>query len=773
MPQPGTRRRIGARLAGAATLACLAVVCGPGLASAVIPRSATYSFLSPPTDQLGFPGFSTGTEITPTGEVYTGWGELVPRIGPSLRAFSSRGRSLEGGRMPIVRGVTTTGGVLYVMTIFETSVRGVPVDYVRIDLSNPGRAAARGVVSVALRYTGGRFGARGLSGTRVRLYRFPRPATSQRDGLYFQPGAAFNANWQYAYSGQTVTRDGLAMLMLPSVSAPATQQAVPRTETTPPVFNTSFARTDYTIPLAPGAHAQLDFKLPVVPLDPASDSFTNVVGTSFDAARAQTVSYWRRVLGQAMRIDVPERKVEDAFYASLANTLLSRYRTAGGLWVQAVNNLRYHAFWLRDSAIITRAYDLVGLHRQAGENLPFFLTWQQPDGMFISRDQEFDGHGQALWAFAEHYRRTRNITFARTVYPAVKRAMDWLDGQRGLDPLHLTKAVERPLDNELITGHVTGDNFWGLAGVHGAIDLANAVGARADAQHWTDVLRDYRAKLDAAVRAAAVRTHGYIPPSLDVAGGQDWGNLWASYPEPVYPPDSPLVTNTLRHARREFREGISTYADGRLLHGYLGFRVFETELLRGEQKRVVRGLYDELAHTTGSHGGFEAGTAPFGRRAVEDSTVPHGWFAAEYVTLLRNMLVREQGRSLVLLGAVPPIWLREGEHVSVAGAPTLFGPVSFTLTGTRDGAVLRWRARVGRGVALRWPVPAWVRSVSAAGLSRDRRTIRLSGRRGTLRVRWRLARVVPSYESSFRALLARYRSARNSSAAAPAGPLSR
>ena len=47
---------------------------------------------------------------------------------------------------------------------------------------------------------------------------------------------------------------------------------------------------------------------------------------------------------------------------------------------------------------------------------------------------------------------------------------------------------------------------------------------------------------------------------------------------------------TMRHVRNNFAEGIATYLDGRLLHDYLCFRVFETDLAAGNQQAAVDGL---------------------------------------------------------------------------------------------------------------------------------------------------------------------------------------
>jgi hypothetical protein len=433
---------------------------------------------------------------------------------------------------------------------------------------------------------------------------------------------------------------------------------------------------------------------------------------------------------------------------------LPRYRL-GANWIQPVNKLRYHAFWLRDAAIMNHSFLLAGLSRVARQNLPFFLSWQEPDGLFISRPEEFDGFGQTLWAFGDYVQRTGDVVLARTVYESVRRAMEWFIRRRGSDPLRIMPAAS-PSDNEDTSGHISGDNFWAFAGVQQAIALARAVGRHNDAARWQAELTDFRAALGRAVAAAAGRSGGAVPPTLDTAGGQDWGNYWLAYPAPVFSPSDPVVTATLRRARGRFREGVATYGDGAFLHHYLGFRVWQTELLRGEQAKAVGGLYDALAHTTATHGGFETGIAPFGERAVDSATVPHGWFAAEVVALVRNMLVRERQGIVYLGSALSPSWLDPGETVAVTGAPTLYGPASFTLRSRRGGATLSWRSGLRRA-RLVFVVPANARNVSARGLARDRRTILLRGSSGTIDITWRLSGPRPTYESVFKSLLRQYR----------------
>jgi hypothetical protein len=273
---------------------------------------------------------------------------------------------------------------------------------------------------------------------------------------------------------------------------------------------------------------------------------------------------------------------------------------------------------------------------------------------------------------------------------------------------------------------------------------------------WAQEAADYQSTLDSQIRRSP-GPGGSIPPAVDAAGGQDWGNLWPVYPTGVYGAADDLVRATMKRARSRFAEGVATYNDGRNLHDYLGFRVFQTDLAAGAQQRVVDGLYAELAHTTATHAGFETGVRVYGSRAVDDNMTPHGWYAAEFAMLVRNMLVRERGDGIALMSALSPAWLKPGEAVAIHDAPTAYGPLSFTLRIRDEGARLEWHADVPDGTALRWPLPDWAHDVKAAGLQKDGQTILLPARTGTLDVRWRLDRPSVSYDRTVDELKAAYR----------------
>src|SRR6476469_1112837 len=185
----------------ALTLLLFAVCCAvPGSASA-----APWSFIVQPTDQMGVPGYPAGTEITPEGYLYTGSAEIVFRYGARQRPWNVRIRTLEDGRYPIFTSRSSSGGVAYTLTTFAGAVGGQPVNFVRVRMTNRGRSTATAGWGIATRYTGGEPKGSG------RRFRFARPATPPRSGLYYQPGYGFNAKSVQRFVGRSFVRDGRAL----------------------------------------------------------------------------------------------------------------------------------------------------------------------------------------------------------------------------------------------------------------------------------------------------------------------------------------------------------------------------------------------------------------------------------------------------------------------------------------------------------------------------------------------------------------------------------
>ena len=65
----------------------------------------------------------------------------------------------------------------------------------------------------------------------------------------------------------------------------------------------------------------------------------------------------------------------------------------------------------------------------------------------------------------------------------------------------------------------------------------------------------------------------------------------------------------------------------------------------------------------------------------------HVWAAAEWVLMVRNCFVREEGDRLILCAGIGERWLQVGSPVLFGPAPTSFGPVSITLRPLSDTSI--------------------------------------------------------------------------------------
>lgn len=684
------------------TMGCAVVLRAQMVSPSIDKPGEPFSYFSKPTDEIGMMDAEAATEVTPEGYLRTGYGELMFFSGPDLQPTSVRIRTLEDGRLPIMHYQFVRDGIVYRFTLFAATLSGKPegplVNFVRVEMKNEGTETTRAIFATGMRYDAPNDTAQPHGDNR-----FTRPVEGKAPGNYRQPGVKFSPDWVYSFETDEFLRDGKLLYSFPGsysargwtlhgrynypqdVSKPATLDVDPVV----PVGIVTYSRL-----LKPAEEWTLDFKMPLEPTEDAAE-LKQIAALGFDHAKSQTAAFWNEILNRGMQIELPERKAVDTFYASLVYDLMA-IDHIGPDYIQTVNKLHYHGFYLRDGADIVHDYDITGYSKIAQECLDFFAKKQLPNGNFLSQPEQYDGWGETVWAYGQHYRITRDKQFAEWALPQIARAVEWLKQARAADPLHIIPA-SNVHDNENIPGHITGYNFLALSGLRVAIEMARETGHADLAANWQAEFDDYQRAFFKVLDERTSADGGYIPPVLDgQKGGYDWGNLLSVVPEPILDPHDPRVTATLKAVQAKYAEGIMTYADGEFLHHYLTIKNTMTEVIRGDQERALKEFYGLLLHTSSTQAGFEFAIKPWGDRNFEDNLAPHGWFAAEYRNLLRTMLVREDGDDLHLLSAVSPDWIGKGKTIAVRQAPTKFGTIAFALDQPSDQeAVLRIDASFG------------------------------------------------------------------------------
>jgi len=692
-----------------------------------------FSYFSKPTDEIGVMDAEAATEVTPEGYLRTGFGELMFFSGPDLEPTNVRVRTLEDGHLPIIHYEFEHTGIVYRFTMFAATLDGKPegtlVNFIRVEMKNDGRLPTRGILATGIRYDAPNNTGAAKHGDN----RFDRPVTGKFPGDYRQLGEDFSSLWTQSFSSDGFLRDNRLLYEFPSGYAMRGYTMHVRYNYPQDVSEPKKLNVDRTVPVGivmysrliqPGEEYVVDFKMPVIPTRNA-DIIAAIQAMSFEQAKAQVIDFWNKILAEGMQVTLPEIKVTDTFYTSLIYDLIARDHIQP-YYIQTVNKLHYHRFYLRDGADIVHSYDVTGYPVIAKQVLEFFAQSQKPDGNFLSQEQQYDGWGEAVWGYAQHYRITHDRGFAAWALPQIDRAVSWLKQARAADPLHIMPASD-VRDNEFVPGHLTGYNFLALSGLKLAIDMAKETGHADLAESWQAEYDDYRVAFFKVLDAQVSANSGYIPPALDgQKGGYDWGNLLAVVPEPTLDPHDPRVTATLKATQAKYAEGIMTYANGEFLHHYLTIKNTMTEAIRGDpadQEQAVKELYALLVHTSSTHAGFEFAINPWGDRNFQENLAPHGWFAAEYRTLLRTMLVREEGDRLHLLSVLSPEWIGKGKTIAVTQAPTYFGIVAMTLEQPEDGeAVLHLKTeftRAPKQIVIHLPWFVDTKSATVNGTSMD------------------------------------------------------
>jgi hypothetical protein len=638
-----------------------------------------FTWSSNPVTEIGIADAREGTEITPTGSLFTGYGEMLFFCGAKNKRVDAPIRTLERGYLPIVHYHFRDRSVRYDVTLFSWALNPLipyknPINFIRVRAFNFADHPVTSQFTVGFRYS------RGPSC-------FRRPSIRKKPGHYYQPGVFFDPNWVYGFYSNLATRSNDVLFTYPTSLKPGRfltfGKAYRHPEKLKVTGKNPVLLVRYDLHLKAGDRIQLNFKMPVIPIamsDTARLQQLNQLKLS-DSLHACRVWWRRQIRGKGLQLYLNERKVLNTFRASLMYLMLARdrwppkHRGGRPIYVQAVNKLQYHAFWLRDASYMVHAYDLTGHAHRASQVLRFFAHYQKPNGNFLSQPGQHDGWGEALWAYGQHYQLTGDRTFARHIFPRVEKAVLWLNKTRAHDSLHILPGGT-PHDDELPSGpgRITGDNFYALTGLHEAILMARSLGHRHLAATWEAEYRNYHHVLFSLIRKAARENGGFIPPCIDTSRGLDWGNLLALFPHELLSPMNPLVTGTLRHAVAEYREGLMTY-DG-LLHHYLTMDNTESWIIRGQQRSALRDLYSILVHTSATQAGWEFQPIPWINRRYGTDLAPHGWFAADVIATIRNMLIRSHRKTLHLLSVLSPKWTQAGDILSVEHAPTRFGEVS-------------------------------------------------------------------------------------------------
>jgi hypothetical protein len=419
------------------------------------------------------------------------------------------------------------------------------------------------------------------------------------------------------------------------------------------------------------------------------------------------VSQWKRVLSEGMQVSVPDSRLQEAIDANRAYMKL--FHDGDGI---TPGPYTYHRFWFRDAAYQLVAMARWGFHREAASVISSFGRRQHRDGFFYSQWREWDSNGAALWTIAEYYRLTGDRDIIEQLRPFIKKGARWIvdmcnnhkgdPGVRGLFPPGVSAEHLGPFD------YYYWDDFWGWKGLLEAEYLLRELGEQDDAVSAAAGAERLKSSISSSLDLAAKRLGQTAIPAGPTRGfdAAMVGSLAACYPLGLLAASDPWITGTAEVIRERFCiddaffQQISHTGLGTYLTLQLAFVELESKDPRAWQR--LRWMLDAATPTFTWP---EAIHPRLGGGCMGDGH--HGWAAADFLSFVRNVLVRESGHEeLAVLTLLPEEW--RGRDIKVKDAPTQFGSLSFELKWRGGKAVLEWE-KSSESVALTIPSldPSW------------------------------------------------------------------
>jgi len=685
-------------LACALFLTATVLADGPMFDPAIDDPDREWCYAAQSTTVIGMPFVPEPVQVTYDGAVYTRYAELAFFFGNGLKPVMARQKVFRDGWIPVVEYEWSDSGVDYRLEVFSAELPGLGranlLQFARLTMCNPGTSPVEGTVAAAIRGSAGHF--------RLGRVREPvRPTT------------------RFEMADGRLTRNGkVVYLFSPGAETCAVRDAPckgPYTAADHHITDrVATGLSVYRRTLKPGESFSATFKMPRMPLTDRKQ-IAAVAAADYDGKLAETVRYWEALFGD-FEFEIPEKRVNDSYRASLVHLILATRDQVGGR--RQGSGLPYDALFLNDYIDMLLAYDTAGLSEFIEPNVDWLLRKQHAAGMFIDvhnrgNDDIVTSHGQGLFSLAYHLVMTRDKDYGRKVCPAIRKGAEFIVKDHKTHNRYGLIRPSIPYDAPMVTGYHTCHNLFALLALRTSIRAARIMGEEEDVKAWTEAEATYCEAILRAIEDIRLK-EGYIRSGLyDWKAGwvqgrkgrvnaypnQDWENNLLVYPTELLHRDDHRLHRTLwQIRRRKYREGVMTYRNGMHIHQYVTLNQAQQYRAIGFQHYALRDLYHVLLHNGSTHEGFENLVVPWSTRTpAAGCPPPHAWAAAKIALFIRNMMVWEHGgdcgvreneRDLHLYSLISPSWMDPGKRVVIRNAPTEMGRVSGTLTFTDGGATM-------------------------------------------------------------------------------------
>jgi hypothetical protein len=430
-------------------------------------------------------------------------------------------------------------------------------------------------------------------------------------------------------------------------------------------------------------------------------------------ALAETRRFWQNLPVPALAIQVPDPAVNEMIVACARNILQAR-EIKNGVPEFQVGPTIYRNLFVVDGHFLLEAAQYLGYADEAFAGVDALLRRVRPNGAIAQMEFHRKETGIALTTLVRQCELMGREDHLLELWPTIQNAIGYIESMRE-EARSLPKDAPNYglLPDTYADGGIGGKRaeyttvFWTLVGLKWIGDAARRLGEAADAERaqaaFDDLMADFR-RCYARDRRTLEDGTPYTPMWMSGSGAHHWitgypadvprhhhlrpqSGTWAInnaiFPGEIFAADDPIVREQLQlYEKIDDAEGtpIETgWLPYNCLWGYDASFSAHAWLYAGHPDKAVDYLYAFANHAAPTRVWREEQSLTDTDNRQICGDMPHNWASAEFIRLVRNLLVMERGETLELLAGLPPEWLYPGAELYLERTPTRFGPVTLRL----------------------------------------------------------------------------------------------